>query len=1360
MSGPKSKSMSDFLVTFFVDNRAFSQLLSDVLKNKHQALFNETVGLPSDFIIPFSQEENRGSVIYTIKANLCGDYDITLNGQPCSSCVIHSGDYFSFTHKDKRKAVKALLIATSEIQAGYKKYQVSKDTNIFIGRTPINDISYDFTDFISREKHAAIHIDSNGTAFIEDLKRSVGVYVNGQLTHSQQLKPFDEIFVMGLSIIYMGGFIAVRDLKTESSLSVMPFFDAKMPIADDKSKQYFVNTPRILKSLDSGEIEVDAPPSPFSTDETPVILTLGPSLTMSLVMLASIGVSITNAISGGELSSLIASGTMAGGMLLGSLLWPSLLRSYQKRRTLAEERHRKSRYSAYYVFNIIDAAIKTEGNLQDKNEPASPHYVVIVTEPYLIENEALLRYMNDADNQVGITTLFAYGNITRIPKSCNAIIQSDDTRSGYYIKNKNANRFTPFALDKIEPERICAFANELSRLPIKRDSRSLGIADRISFLQMYKVGNVQELDIEYHWDNNNSAKSLAAPIGVMAGGDVFSLDIHESYHGCHGLVAGTTGSGKSEFLQAFILSLAINYSPKEVAFVLVDFKGGDMARPFMAKPSTPALPHLSATISNLSGNILYRALISLEAEIKSRQRIFNESAAILGVDKLDINSYHKYYKGGRLNTPLPHMVIIIDEFAQLKTQQPEFLAQLINVAQVGRSLGIHLILATQKPSGVVDPQIMSNSRFKVCLKVADKQDSIDMINKPDSAFIKNPGRLYLQVGYDEIYEYVQSGYSGADYIPAKTYIPDEEVTVHMTDNTANPIHSAKIDLSGTKSDKTQLEAVVAEIVSLGQKKGIAAKPLWLDVLPEKIVLNTLKRGNKGLCSATVGLVDFVRTQEQKPLTIDFTKTGHIALYGASGTGKTTFLQTLVYSMVHEYGYTPEELNIYAMDFGGRNLGYLSLLPHTGGIVFADEENKVSELASVLKDIIDERKRLFADNNCSTFVDFHAISKTPLPAVLVLIDNFASFRDKYMDIADSFIELISSGSTVGVYFIITGSTKNSIYYKVTEQISTYFTLRMNDPSNYLDIHNIRPPVVPENISGRGITVINKEIVEFQTALALDSENEAERTAVIIQNYSNLAACWQGYTPIPLSSSVDCSYASPISSSEYSAVTVNNTPDPISEGKESLVLGTSKSGALLYGISLSDDYKVCICANGSEELNPFYQSVLTNLSLYSDRQIVFIDGEGGTFESISNEFSSCRYINDVKALDLFIDELKPQLNARLEDYSEPHQQIFIIISEFNSFFSMITDEQAAFMRKVLRYINTPQYQIYFVCGYDARKEKNNDSLFMSLVVNAENYILCPRSYEASSTKIETLPLISNVKPQSCYFCHKELNVETRW
>lgn len=710
--------------------------------------------------------------------------------------------------------------------------------------------------------------------------------------------------------------------------------------------------------------------------------------------------------------------------------------------------------------------------------------------------------------------------------------------------------------------------------------------------------------------------------------------------------------------------------------------------------------------------------------------------------------------------PLPHLIIIIDEFAQLKTQQPEFLAQLINVAQVGRSLGIHLILATQKPSGIVDPQIMSNSRFRVCLKVAEKQDSIDLIGRPDSAMIKNPGRLYLQVGYDEIYECVQSGYSGADYIPTKTYMPDEEITVQMTDNTANPIHSAKIELSSDKSDKTQLEAIVAEIVSLGEKKGVAAKPLWLDTLPEKIALSALERDKKGLCSATIGLVDYVRTQEQKSLTIDFAKTGHIGLYGASGTGKTTFLQTMVYSMVCDYGYTPEELNLYVIDFGGRSLGYLSELPHTGGIAFADDEDKLSELVSTLHDIINERKCLFAKSKCETFSAYREGKKDLLPAILVLIDNYASFRDKYMDISDSLIDIISYGKKWGVYFVITGSTRNSIYYKVTEHISSYFTLKMNDPSNYQDIHNVRPPVMPEDISGRGITVVNNEIVEFQTAIAVDGENETERITGICQRYSKLAADWQGNTPIRIGCSANCSDKPDEEASYYSSTLRSTQPESVSDDSRNLVLATSKSGALLYGISLSNDYRVCICADNLEKLKRFYKVALSSMVQYSDRQIVFIDGNNGTFRDVVDEYPICRYINNATELDSFINELKPQLNARLEKKDGRHQQMFLVFSEFNAFFDMITDEQAVFMRRIFQYIDSPQYQICFMCGFDVTGRKNNDGLFLSLVVNAENYVLCPNSYALAVEKIETLPLITDDKSQGCYLCLKGKSVETRW
>lgn len=1536
------RSGIDFVVSFFIEDRMISRLLSDVLKNKNNRLFLEALGLPSDFVIPFAREEIEDSIVYSIKQAFNDRYDVTLNGRPYNADAIQSGDSFVFSNRSDNRIVKALLIATSDIEPEYRKYKISDNSNISIGRSPTNDIVCNLTKCPLKDRHAVIRIDKSGQAMIEGLHPTSGIYINGRLTDSAQLKPFDEVFILGLSLVYMGEFIAVRNLRTDCSLPLMKAF-AEKRIGIDEAKRLFVNTPRVLKSPDVEEIEIDAPPNPFTADKTPLLLTLGPSLTMSLAMIASLGVSITNAINGGSLSTIVVSGVMAVSMLLGSLMWPALLRRYQKRRIAEEEYHRKTRYLSYisdiekeliakrdrtthllnnslspspeilcsfldseknklhlwerscedddfldvrlglgsrpssiqlktprqgfqlyedelrdlpinltrkysvlnnvpltldiynnrtigiigdqcnilallnetilnvislhsyeeakivlitspkekyhfetfknvphvwsndkrirfyatkpdevhYIFNALDDIIKQRKQHDKDVHKHIPHYIVIVTEPSLIEKEAFLRHLNDADNQVGITTLFAYGDITKLPKSCKTIVLSNETRSGYYIKNKNANKFIPFTPDNIEDQRIRSFARDLSRLPIKRDYRSMGIVDRISFLQMYKAGNVKELDIESHWDDNNSAKSLAAPIGVMVGGEVFNLDLHEAYHGCHGLVAGTTGSGKSEFLQAFILSLAINYSPKEVAFVLVDFKGGDMARPFMAKPFAPALPHLSATISNLSGNILYRALVSLEAEITSRQRIFNESATALGVDKLDINTYHKYYKSGRLDTPLPHLIIIIDEFAQLKTQQPDFLTQLINVAQVGRSLGIHLILATQKPSGIVDPQIMSNSHFKVCLKVADKQDSIDMVNKPDAAMIKNPGRMYLQVGYDEIYECIQSGYSGADYVPTKTYMPDEEITVQMIDNTANPIHSARIDLSSEKTDRTQLEAIVAEIVALGQKKGIAAKPLWLDMLPERIVLQTLAKGHKGLCNAIIGLADYVVTQEQKTLTFDFVKGGHIGLYGASGTGKTTFLQTLVYSMVCEYGYTPEELNIYAMDFGGRNLGYLSGLPHTGGVVFADEEEKLSELVVLLHEIIDERKRLFADSSCGTFADYHAIRDNPLPAILVLVDDYASFREKYMDISDSLLEIIGSGRTFGVYFVITGSTRNAIHYKVTEHISSYFTLKMNDPSNYLDILNQRPPITPEDISGRGITVVNRKVVAFQTAIAFDGETEADRLTAICQKYSELASSWCGYQPIRLgydangkSESID----SP--ASNYSPIPRGNPPESILDDSRNLILGTSKSGVLLYGIRLYEDYKVCVCADKAEDLEKCYRGILSNGMRYGNRRFVFIDDDRGIFRNMVGEFHGCRYIRGATEFDLFIEEWKTELNSRLETPGEQHDPLFIIFSEFNGFFDMITDDQAAFMRKVFRYIDSAQYRICFLCGFDVNGSKNNDSLFMSLVVNAENYVFSPDSYKKAAAKIETLPLIPAVNNRSSYLCLREKSIETRW
>lgn len=1546
MAAEKSKKevCPDFLVTFFVGQSEATALFSEVVRRKDDPLYCATLGLPPSFVPPFFQEDGT----FTVRLDQFELYTATMADEPDKPLSEHpvcGGDYITFHDTEEKTSIKALFVSISEIRLGYKKYAVHHGQIVFVGRTPINDIAVSFSDYISREKHFAIRIDEDGDAFVEDLKRgAVGIYVNGRRTNSKQLKLFDEIYAMGISIVYGGDFIAVRNLCLQSTLRPANGLSLKAVVSNAAPKDYFASTPRVVKSLDSDEVEIDAPPNPITPDKTPLALVIGPSFTMAVVMLASVGISVSNAIQGGNLGSLIASSMMAVGMLLGSLMWPMLLRNYQKQNAAIEEANRQTRYQEYinridkqlstkydravhllndsitpspealcslldteskklhlwersildddflsvrlglgsrpfdvkikvprtgfqlnddnlralpgelaekyhlltdvpltldlcdystvgvigdhvnvqkivdeivlnlialhsfdevklvivtspaylreflsfknlphiwsndkqvryfattteevhFVFNAIDDIVKDreETSSRDRDTIPKPYFVFVINEPSLVEHESLLRYLYSPQNTVGITAIFSYESITELPRACKVIIQSDETKAGYYVRNENENRFIEFKRDDLNMQSISDFSQKLTALPIKRDLKTLGIVDRISFLQLYKAGNIDALKIEDHWDNNNSAKSLAAPIGVMAGGEVFSLDLHQNYHGCHGIVAGTTGSGKSEFLQAFILSLAVNYSPREIAFVLIDFKGGDMARPFMAKTNSPALPHLAATISNLSGNILYRALVSLQAEIDSRQRRMNEAAKQLGVDKLDINSYHKYYKSGKLSVPLPHLIIIIDEFAQLKTQQPAFLTQLINVAQVGRSLGIHLILATQKPSGTVSPEIMSNSRFKVCLKVAEKQDSVDMLGKADAASIKNPGRLYLQVGYNEIYECIQAGYSGSDYLPMQTYVPESEITVQMTDNASNPIHSAKLELSATKTDKTQLEAVVAEMVSLGQKKGWFAKPLWLEMLPERVFLKDLATApSRTLCEATIGLVDDVRAQAQYPLHIDFSKVGHLGIYGASGMGKTTFLQTVVYSMICQYHYTPEEVNFYAMDFGGRNLGYLESLPHTGGVVFGDDEVGIGNLEKLLNDIINERKSLFAAKHCGSYIDYRAISKTPLPAIVVLIDNYAVFREKYMEISDEFVSIIAAGKTYGLYFIITGSTKNAIHYKVTDYISSFYVLKMNDPNNYMDIFGRKPPIYPEDISGRGVTAINKEILMFQTAIAFDSETEAERNDAIIRQFADIAANWSGPCAVKLlqedDESVDSSTAGPsevpnVPRKRASTLEVSmpKLPDVLEDAPENLILGVSKSGASQYGITLSGADHVCLCAKSIEDLAARHRNLLQSISSQENRSIVFFDSGNGAFHEITADIPGCKYVDDTQKIDAYIEELKPILNAKLENPSGGTEPLFIVVGEINQFFEMITDEQAAFFRKVLKYIDSPRYGIYFICGFDASGSKNNDRLFVSLVVNAKNYVFCPGSIPLVASKIETLSNLPEPTPAGCY------------
>lgn len=1423
--------MNNFFVALFINDKVCQYKVDELIQNSSNGYVNENFVFNKRNVYLPVQIQGDSYCIQKKSSDwrcVCDNQEIT------ESKLVKHGDYIVFSKDDFTYSV--LFTEYQQNAISSKAYFLGKDT-IFLGRSDEMNIILDINSSISR-KCAAIRIDDRGRHHLEDLSGKTGIYLNDKRVSSHALTPGDRIYVMGTTIVYYPNMLILPSTTRTQGLSVVREYDVMSPVEMDEQIPY-VRTPRIIKSPEDGKIVIDAPPSPQKSKELPFILTAGPSITMSLAMLASVGVTVSNAIKGGGYASLITSGVMAASMLMGALLWPSLLKKYNKRQEVANEMYRRKRYTEYldakeneirqkYDRNIrvlhenlmpspellsgfisernrrlwervpsdddflsvrlgkgeldfgidiqspkkgftleddpmLDSAIALKqkyekmnnvpitislndkkvvgvvGAVEDvfkvmvtniialhssdevklvlvynssvmkelqwandlphvwsgdrkqryvatnkdeaktlfsnldelilereataaKEAPRTPTYVVLVLDETLVEDIPFKRHLINPDNNLGVTTVFFGKRFNNIPKECVAIIQKDSDICGMYIKNENNNRFINFTADNISDELMHKISAQINQIPVKIEKGKASIPDRVTFLDMYKVGNVGALEIMNRWGTNSSNKTLAAPIGLKAGGEAFCLDIHEKYHGCHGLVAGTTGSGKSEFLQAYILSMMINYSPNEVAFVLVDFKGGDMARPFLKSP------HLAATISNLSGNTLHRALISLEAEVKNRQNIFNRSAEMLGVDKIDINSYHKYFKDKKLKQPLPHLVIVIDEFAQLKSQHPEFMAKLVDIAQVGRSLGIHLILATQRPSGVVDPQIWSNSKFKVCLKVLDKQDSMDMINHPEAALIKQPGRAYVQVGYDEIFEQIQSGYSGADYVAQESYVDEESVSVSMVNWPAEKIRTAKKALKEQKSEKTQLEEVVSVIAASGEIQGLKVKQLWLPPLDTSLLLEAcLGRStqlNKALWDkkpygeTLCGMVDIPERQEQKPYAVDFLKNGHLAIYGSSGTGKSTLIQTIAYAMSLDY--SPEMLNLFVLDFDGNSLASLASMPHCSGYASDGNDQEVENILNTIQGIIAERREKFTKNHCANYESFISSSREKMPMILVALDNYAAFREKMYRSEDLLVQLISAARSCGIYFIITGNSKGAVYYKVTEHISERIVLNMNDSGAYRDILNVPVPITPEQAKGRGVVLIDKKAVEVQFAVPFNVENESLRNATIQKAYKEMASG---------AKRVEYAYEAPAVTSNASAPTLAvyetkmETLESVEDTDTTLIFGKDVKTGAAKGFDLKDTNRLFVGTRANGSVAP---TLINRFAEKTDKRVCLItSGETDKFSD------SVEVIYD---LDTFIEDAFLNEPDMIED-------MLIVIDGFCDFYDRISDEALAVFERAL-------------------------------------------------------------------------------
>ena len=598
-------------------------------------------------------------------------------------------------------------------------------------------------------------------------------------------------------------------------------------------------------------------------------------------------------------------------------------------------------------------------------------------------------------------------------------------------------------------------------------------------------------------------------IGKKAGDEPFYLDIHERYHGPHGLLAGTTGSGKSEVLQTFILSMAVNFSPEAVCFLLIDYKGEGMSALFSE------LPHISGKISNLSDGQAYRAMVSIKSENKRRQRIFKECKVN------NINDYTRLFNSGSVNEPIPHLLIIIDEFAELKKAKPEFMQELISVAQVGRSLGVHLLLATQKPGGVVDDKIWSNSRFRICLKVQEREDSMDMLHNMDACQITQTGRGYLQVGNNEVYELFQAGWSGALFQQEDTEVA---ACLVQTDGT---IYKRRKNAEKNREKKiTQLQAIKQYIIRFAKEKEYQeGRKLWLEPLSKYIYLDEIhKEMNKKLkekrqrvdmnknLEVCVGIFDDPENQEQSIFSLNLMESGHIAICGRSASGKSTFFQTFLFSLLKES--TAEEVCLYLLDFNGSGMDIYDLMPQVKQVIKEEEEDKVEELFENIKKEMKRRKKKFSGGNFKQYknksnedkrdvgkednVSLNQIEneKEEFPLILIIVDGFVEFcEETYQRYDDSLYLILREGEKLGIKVMISIESFSGMYIsmRIAELFKTKICLYMKDKYAYTEVFDvIQISVFPKaEIPGRGIAYYGERILEFQTALALNVHNDYER-----------------------------------------------------------------------------------------------------------------------------------------------------------------------------------------------------------------------------------------------------------------------------
>ena len=704
---------------------------------------------------------------------------------------------------------------------------------------------------------------------------------------------------------------------------------------------------------------------------------------------------------------------------------------------------------------------------------------------------------------VGVYAICLDGDERLLPAECQAVTAVEP--DGLRVQQMSAATVSRVRPDHVSPGWCAQLARRMAPVrDVSDDEEISSLPDSSRLLDVLHLEPPDPGLITARW--LTGGQSTVAVLGESYDGP-FAIDLRRD--GPHGLVAGTTGAGKSELLQTFVASLAVVNRPDAMTFVLIDYKGGS------AFKDCARLPHTVGMVSDLDGHLTERALASLSAELKRREEVLLRAGA------KDIEDYGDARRANPGLAPLPRLVLIIDEFASLRAELPDFVTGLVGIAQRGRSLGVHLILATQRPAGVVSAEIRANTNLRIALRVTDASESADVIDVPDAAWISKatPGRCYVRSGAASPIG-VQSARIGGRRPGAATAIrhPARLIQVPWRE-VGRPLPPARAATADDDPNSaTDLSVLVDAIRTAAERLDCPGqRSPWLAPLPDLLTLDEVPAGPAGqgdwdVAPIPFGLTDVPARQAREATTLDLAHGGHVVVAGAARTGRSTLLRTIAGSIAARA--SAADVHIYAIDAGTGALLPLTALPHCGAVVTRDQTDRIERLIDKLRAEIIRRQQLLAADGFAGVAEQRARTDDParrLPWMVLLVDwwegYFAAFEKyDYGRLVDGLLQLMREGAAVGMRVVVT-TDRLALLGQTGTVFAQRLLLRLNDSSDAGQA-NIRERSLPTHQpAGRIMMEGVPDPLEVQVAL-LDADPSGPAQVAALRRLGATSAARHG------------------------------------------------------------------------------------------------------------------------------------------------------------------------------------------------------------------------------------------------------------